>query len=235
MVSLLKKLRRLPVKEDIKNVGTFINRELLPWVEDIVNFLQQGGTEGPQGPPGPEGPTGPTGATGADNPSHVVHVLSASSGVTNSTSNVSFGVYTIPANDPIAEDVYRCTGHCTWDRTPALAAVGPSLICELLLGGSVVATSTMVNGLSGDDGNARIGFNITGYLTFKTVGASGTVDAYIGSYHNYGFGKSEISTVADDAADSTGTLDLEMRVRLSNTAATNTLTARQGFYELLRQ
>src|SRR6185436_10224266 len=71
MPSFLKLLRRRPVsqtddvKKDVLDVTTFINRELLPFLAEII---QLNGTIGGTGPTGPTGPAGSNGSTGSTGP-----------------------------------------------------------------------------------------------------------------------------------------------------------------------
>lgn len=61
----IKMLRRLPVKEDVKDIATFVNRELLPAVQELADGVQGGGMDGATGATGADGATGATGADGA--------------------------------------------------------------------------------------------------------------------------------------------------------------------------
>jgi hypothetical protein len=79
-----------------------------------------------------------------------------------------------------------------------------------------------------------MGFKVEAFMTIKTTGGSGTLDAHIGVYMNSAWGDSDITVPANDAIDTTVTRTLEMRCRFSTNAATNTLTVRQGFYEKVK-
>ena len=81
-------LRKLPVKEKLDDIGTFINRELRPFLDEVRGILEniesiigpiipgfgQGsgngipGEQGPEGDMGPPGPPGPQGRTGQPGP-----------------------------------------------------------------------------------------------------------------------------------------------------------------------
>lgn len=61
----IKMLRRLPVKEDVKDIATFVNRELLPAVQELADGVQTGGLDGATGATGADGAPGTPGAPGA--------------------------------------------------------------------------------------------------------------------------------------------------------------------------
>ena len=66
----LRNLRKLPVTKGLEEIKTFINRELIPFLEELKRLAEssEGGATGPTGPAGPSGPAGPTGATGPTGP-----------------------------------------------------------------------------------------------------------------------------------------------------------------------
>lgn len=69
MPSFLRLLRKLPVKEKLDDISTFINRELIPFLIELRGIVEDlVGPAGPTGPTGPQGPTGPTGPQGIPGP-----------------------------------------------------------------------------------------------------------------------------------------------------------------------
>jgi hypothetical protein len=162
-----------------------------------------------------------------------VQSITASVAATNATTNLSLGTYTAQVSEQTQGAVFRFTGQATWQRTPAVAATGPSIIAELLVGGVVVATSTSVNDTSSSSGTTH-GVLVTGFFTIKSTGAGGTLDAYVGTWINFAYGAGEVSTPANSSINTTVTNTIEVRLRFSSTAATNTLTVRQGFYERVK-
>jgi len=68
-MSFLKLLRKRPVDANEASIAVFINRELLPFLTEIINGAISGtGPTGPTGPTGATGSAGATGATGATGP-----------------------------------------------------------------------------------------------------------------------------------------------------------------------
>ncbi len=124
--------------------------------------------------------------------------------------------------------VFHCLGHATWTRVPSTAE-NPSCELELLIGGVVVQTAHIVNGTTGDGGSATLGFKCEAFITIKTTGLTGTLDACVSAYHNFGYGSSDTDAPTNVAIDTTVTKNIEMRIRMNTAVASNTLTVRQGF------
>jgi hypothetical protein len=185
------------------------------------------GAIGPTGPTGAAGATGATGPTGAAGSSSKVQSITSSVAATAATTNLSFGSYTMQVAEMTAGAVFRCTGHITLVKTTD-TTVAP--IFELLVNGVVVCTATTSS--IGSTAETITGI-VHAFMTIKTTGGAGTLDAVIGWPISFRQGDSSNDAVADDAIDTTVTRTLELRVRMAAAVAANTLTVRQGFYEKL--
>lgn len=82
MASFLKLLRRRPVDNTLTSIAIFINRELLPFLAEIVQLNGTIGATGPTGPTGPSGATGPTGPMGAAGPTGPTGATGATGSIT---------------------------------------------------------------------------------------------------------------------------------------------------------
>jgi hypothetical protein len=185
---------------------------------------------GPAGADGVDGVDGVDGATGATGTNAKVQSITASVAASQATTNLSFGSYTMQVAEMVAGSVWRCTGHFTLVKT-ANTNVAP--IIELLVGGVVVATATTTSiGSTAETISAKV----EAFMTIKTTGAAGTIDAFIGWPVSFDMGDSSLDPVGHTpTVDTTSTKTLEMRIRMANVGSTptNTLTVRQGFYEKL--
>lgn len=203
-----------------------------------VSFISNGvdkwsESRGPTGAAGATGGTGATGATGAAGQTGLSSITSSST-QTNSTTNVSGGTTTIAAN-PNQGAVYRYTGHMTWVKTVS-TATGPTV--ELTIGGNVVAQA-LTNATAAGASAETVTGPVMAFFTVKTTGATGTTDAYAGWYASYrqGISESDVGApvaVADDTVNWTVSNVAEVRVRMASAVLANSITMRQGFWELVK-
>jgi hypothetical protein len=105
---------------------------------------------------------------------------------------------------------------------------GPTV--ELLVGGTVVSQTVTPSSAAGSTAET-IGAVVVAFFTVKSAGVSGTLDAYIGWLCSFRQGTSETSAVANQPVDTTIANVLEVRARMASAVASNSISARQGFYE----
>ncbi len=155
----------------------------------------------------------------------------ANTTVTNATTNISGGTYTIPANDVEIGSVFRYTGYLMCVG----AASAPSLVIELLINGSVVSTDTIAMVQSVLTRQCRV----EALITIRTTGSSGTCKAEVMGISSVAASFGNITgnpdgSTATDAIDTTVSRSLEVRARMSAAVASTTITFTQGFWERVR-
>lgn len=150
----------------------------------------------------------------------------ANAAATNATTNLSCGVFTIPANFNRVQSVYRFLAFFTFLHT---AASTPTLTLELLVNGSVVDSCvvTPIATATTFDGRA------CGLITIRTIGAGGTLQAncWIDGNVSLKTAAAGSTSTATDAIDTTVSRSIEMRIRMTTAVASNTLTVTQGIIE----
>lgn len=156
-------------------------------------------------------------------------VATGAGAVTGAVTNISCGVYTVPANSVAVGTTFRFTCSYVFAHT----ATPPTLTFEVLIGGVVaetliltfVASATTQGGL------------MEGYLRVQTTGAPGSANVTMSGVSGGGLALSSQNAqsvaVATDAITTTGTVTLELRARMTTLVAANTLTVMIGMVERL--
>lgn len=155
-----------------------------------------------------------------------ITTTTANSAATNATTNLTCGTFTIPANTLRVGSMYRFTAYATFLHT---AATTPTLTLELLINAVVVDSAVATfNGTA-----TTYGVMLTGFITCRTTGAGGTVQAncIIVSSGVALASPAGSQSTATDAIDTTVARSIEMRVRMTTAVASNTLTVTQAVIE----
>lgn len=161
--------------------------------------------------------------------SKAVTSITANAAATNATTNLSFGTFTIPANTLQVGSVWVFTGYFTFLHT---AAATPTLTLELLVNGVVVDSAVMTPQSTA----ATYAGTAHGYITCRTTGASGTIQANCRLDGNavLGTGNDGSTSTATDTVDTTVSRSVEMRIRMTTAVASNTLTVLHGYIQRVR-
>lgn len=161
----------------------------------------------------------------------VVAPMLANTTVSNSTADIDGPVATAPANTLKAEQVYRLTWYFSCLHTAALT---PTVIAELVIGGSPVATLTLTPLLT-------LGATFAGRgeatFTVRSDGAAGSVVGAIiaqllGTTQGAMWGGGLVGN-SPVALDTTVSNLVQIRMRMGTAVAANALTISQGWLDRL--
>ena len=161
----------------------------------------------------------------------LVQCILANTASSNSSTQLSFGQYNIPANSLVPSSTFRCTGYAI--HTHAGGLTTPDLNVDFYYGGNLVESLFIDLPTT----NQTTAIKVEGLFTCRTIGGSGT--GMFAMMVSAPGANTLINAITGSTSTSTDTINtttnsfLEMKIRMTTTGASNTLTVTHGFTEKL--